>query len=149
MEKALVKLGLIGISSNSWLVVPGIFTVIDWMSKLFKELTGRNGLRGLGRDGFGSNNWGCLRKWQAGSIDLLLSCHCMTCKAYKSLSSQVTQKLGDKLEGQVPGQQTCCLFLYTNREWNKGWTNEEYGLWCLRCMDSCPRSTVYFLINCR
>lgn len=44
MEKALVRLGLIGISSNSSVVVPGIFTVIDWMSKLFKELTGRTGL---------------------------------------------------------------------------------------------------------
>lgn len=44
MEKALVRLGLIGISSNSSVVVPGIFTVIDWMSKLFKELTGITGL---------------------------------------------------------------------------------------------------------
>ena len=44
MEKSLVRLGLIGISNNSSVVVPGIFTVIDWMSKLFKELTGRTGL---------------------------------------------------------------------------------------------------------
>lgn len=62
MEKALVRLGLIGISSNSSLVVPGIFTVIDRMSKLFKELMGRTGLRGFGRDRFGSKNQGCLRK---------------------------------------------------------------------------------------
>lgn len=45
------------------LVVPGIFTVIDRMSKLFKELMGRTGLRGFGRDRFGSKNQGgCLRK---------------------------------------------------------------------------------------
>ena len=62
MGKALVRLGLIGILSNSLLVVPGIFTVIDRMSKLFKELMGRTGLRGFGRDGFGSKNQGCLRK---------------------------------------------------------------------------------------
>jgi hypothetical protein len=72
----LVRLGLIGISSNSLLVVPGIFTVIDRMSKLFKELTGRTGLRGFSRDGFGSNNLGSFRKQQAGSIDLFF-CHCM------------------------------------------------------------------------
>lgn len=62
MEKALVRLGLIGISCISSLVVPGIFTVIGRMSKLFKELMGRTGLRGFSRDGFGSNNQGCLRK---------------------------------------------------------------------------------------
>lgn len=74
MEKALVRLGLIGISSNSLLVVPGIFTVIDRMSKLFKELMGKTGLRGLGRDGFGSDNRGSLRKQQVGTMDLF-SCH--------------------------------------------------------------------------
>lgn len=58
----MVRLGLIGISSNSLLVVPRIFTVIDWMSKLFKELTGRTGLSGFSRYGFGSKNQGCLRK---------------------------------------------------------------------------------------
>lgn len=47
MEKALVRLGLTGISSNSSLVVPGIFTVIDRMSKLFKELMGRNWTSGF------------------------------------------------------------------------------------------------------
>lgn len=52
----MLRLGLIGISSNSSLVVPRIFTVIDWMSKLFKELTGRTGLRGFSRNGFGSKN---------------------------------------------------------------------------------------------
>ena len=50
MEKTLVRLGLIGISSNSSLVVPGIFTVRDRMSKMFKELMGRTGLRGFGRE---------------------------------------------------------------------------------------------------
>lgn len=54
MEKALVRLSLIGISSNSSPVVLGIFTVIDRMRKLFRELMGRTGLRGFGRDGFGS-----------------------------------------------------------------------------------------------
>lgn len=34
----MVRPGLIGISSNSSFVVPGIFTVIDRMSELFKEL---------------------------------------------------------------------------------------------------------------
>lgn len=67
MEKALVRLGLIGISSNSSLVLPGIFTVRDRMSKLFKELTGRTGLRGLRRAGFVSNNQDSLRKQQAGA----------------------------------------------------------------------------------
>ena len=62
MEKTWVRLGLIGISSNSSLVVPGIFTVRDRMSKMFKELMGRTGLRGFGRDGFGSNDQGSLRK---------------------------------------------------------------------------------------
>lgn len=76
MGTALVKLGLIGISSNSSLVVPGIFTVIDRMSKLFKELMGRTGLRGFGRGGFGSNNQGCLRKRQAQSMDMF-SHHCV------------------------------------------------------------------------
>lgn len=75
MEKALVRLGLIGISSNSSFVVPRVFTVIDRMSELFKELMGRTGLRGFDRDGFGSNNQGCLRKQQAGSVDLF-PCHC-------------------------------------------------------------------------
>lgn len=84
MEKALVRLGLIGISSNSSLVVPGIFTVIDGMSKLFKELTGRTGLRGFSRDGFGSNNQGCLRKQQAESIDLF-SHHCMNIQVFTNL----------------------------------------------------------------
>lgn len=70
MGTALVKLGLIGISSNSSLVVPGIFTVIDRMSKLFKELMGRTGLRGFSRGGFDSNNQGCLKKQQAESMGM-------------------------------------------------------------------------------
>lgn len=96
MEKALVRLALIGISSNSSLVVPGIFTVIDRMSKLFKELTGRTGLRGFSRDGFGSNNQGCLRKQQEGSVDLF-SCH------YLDLQGLRTSIVSNDLEtsGQV------------------------------------------------
>lgn len=73
MEKALVRLGLIGISSNSSVVVPGIFTVIDRMSKLFKELIGRTGFRAFSRDEFGSKNQGCLRTHQAEGTDLISS----------------------------------------------------------------------------
>lgn len=56
MQKALVRFDLIGISSNSSLVVQGILTVIDGVSKLFKELMGKTGLSGFSRSGFGSNN---------------------------------------------------------------------------------------------
>lgn len=76
MEKSLVRLGLIGISSNSSVVVPRIFTVIDWMSKLFKELTGRTGLQGFSRDRIGSKNQDCLRKHQVEGT-ALFSSQCM------------------------------------------------------------------------
>lgn len=84
MGKALVKLGLIGISSNSSLVVPGIFTVIDRISKLFKELMGRAGLRGFSRGGFGSNYQGHSEnsKQRAWTCSLVMV---WTCKAYKPL----------------------------------------------------------------
>ena len=68
----MVRLGLIGISSNSLLVVPRIFTVIDWMSKLFKELTGGTGLRGFSRDGFSSKDQSCLRERASGGHRLIL-----------------------------------------------------------------------------
>lgn len=133
MEKALVRFGLIGISSNSWLVVPGVFTVIDRMSKLFKELMGRNGLRDFGRDGFGSNNQGCLRKRKQGAW----TCSLVTArarKAFKPPLSQITQKPRDELEGQVPVHHTCCPFLDINTKWSKEGRNAKHGLWSLKCM---------------
>lgn len=139
MEKALVRLGLIGISSNSSLVVPGIFTVIDRMSKLFKELMGRTGLRGLRRAGFGSNNQDSLRKQQARSMDLF-SCHWMDMDCYKPLWSQITQKPGEEPAGQVPVHQTCCPFLGINRGWSKEGPKAEHGLWSLKCVGLWPDS---------
>lgn len=37
-----------------------------------------------------------------------------TCKAFKPLLSQITQKPRDELEGQVPVHHTCCPFLDIN-----------------------------------
>lgn len=114
MQKALVRFGLIGISSNSSLVVPGILTVIDGVSKLIKELMGKTGLNGFSRGGFGSNN---LRADSENNKQGVYTCSLITvwtCKAYKPLFSEIIQKLGDELVGQVSGHQTYCLFLGVN-----------------------------------
>lgn len=85
MQKALVRFGLIGILSNSLLVVPEIFAAIDRVSKLFKELMGKTGLNGFSRGGFGSNN---LRAVSENNKQGVYTCSFITvwtCKAYKPL----------------------------------------------------------------
>lgn len=107
------------------------------MSKLFKELTGRTGLRGFRRDGFGSHNQGRLGKHQARSINLsswhpVLLLHEHT--SVINLCIPENPETRGRSRGQIPAFQTHYLFLGTSMEGIKDGPNAEHGLKHLKFM---------------
>lgn len=88
------------------------------MSKLFKELMGRTGLRGLGSDGFGSSDQGSLRKQQAGSPDWPRVPEWLGSREASTV--QITQKPGEHPEAQAPLVKTAAYLQVEPRDEQRG-----------------------------